>query len=158
MANTIRMDLNNWKYSDFWAANAAVRDGDQRAAMELVHKLLIGWDYPVPLADPKAMAKLKVADSAEVVRTVFTRIGAFLEDLNVDDIEVDLTPWDTETFWTYDEARRGGKTAKAERMVREVVKWENMPTDPEEEFSFIVGASIFKAVNDKYTRIIQGKN
>jgi hypothetical protein len=158
MANTIRMDLNNWTYADFYAANAAIKDGDQRKAMELVHKLLIGWDYPVPLADENAMARLSVADSAEVVRTAFTRLGTFLEDLDVSDVKVDLKPWSTETYWTFDEARRMGRVAKAERMVREVVEWDKLPDDPDEPFSFVVGATVFKAVNDKYTRIIQGKN
>jgi hypothetical protein len=158
MANTIRMDLGNWTYADFYAANAAIKEGDQRKAMELVHKLLIGWDYPVPLADENAMAKLPVADSAEVVRTAFTRLGAFLEDLDVSEVKVDLKPWSTETYWAFDEARRQGRVAKAERMVREVVEWDKMPTDPDEPFSFVVGATVFKAVNDKYTRIIQGKN
>ncbi len=155
--NKIRMLPDNWTYRDYYKFATAFRTGDTATTFDLAHKLIMQWDYTTDLKLPNAIMKLGVAESAEVVRTVMETIGNYIEALDVEPLVVNFDAWDTEKFMKFDEFRRVGNFDKAEAMVYDVVTWEGLP-EKGNDFSFTQGATVYKAINEAYKRIVSGKN
>ncbi len=157
MGTKIRLLPDNWSYRDYFAFVAAVRSGASAETFRLAQKLIASWDYKTELSQPKAIMKLGVSESAEVIRTIMEVMSKYIEDLDTKDVKVDFSQWDTERFMKFDEARRTGRLDVAEPMLKEIVVWDKLEqaTDP---LSFTVASTAFKAVNDAYTLIVSGKN
>jgi len=157
MTNKIRMLPDNWTYGDYYKFATAFRSGDTPTTFELAQKMIVSWDYKTDLNQKNAIMKLGVAESAEVVRTIMETIGKYIEDLDISEVKVDFSAWDTERFMQFDEFRRTGRFDKTEPMFKEVITWEKL-TDSKEPVSFTIGATVYKALNEAYKQIVSGKN
>ena len=154
MATRIRMFVDNWSYGDFNAFLEAVNSGNMAVQYEMADKLLIGWDYETPVED--GIMALSVADGAEVLRTIFETLQVVAEDLDIDDVVVDFSKWNTKRFLEFSTAREAANHRKVERMLREVTQVKGTASD--EELSFQDGAKMMKALTETYKRLITGKN
>ncbi|HEB28920.1 hypothetical protein LCGC14_2881710 [marine sediment metagenome] len=154
MAIKIRMFVDNWSYNDFNTFLEAVTSGDITVQYEMADKLLIGWDYETPFEE--GIMGLSVADGAEVLRTILETLQTVAEDLDIDDVTVDFSKWNTKRFLEFQTVRGAANHRKVERMLREVTSVEGLLAD--EELSFQDGAKMMKALTETYKRLITGKN
>lgn len=152
----IYLDLDRWTHIDYLKWSAARARGDNRYVFSKAQDLIARWDYTVDLADPKAIYKIGVEESAEVVRTVADTLNKYIDEASFEEVKVNFRGWDTERFFEFAEAQVAGEWAKAEAMIREVATLEGVQAD--KPLSFAQGVKLNKAVNDKYKKIVTGKN
>lgn len=156
MTNKIRMDLNLWSYQDYVEFLRFFQAGNTAQLFKLAARLLVSWDYEVPLSEEDPLLNLSVHDSGEVLRTINQAIQRYIDDMDVSDVKVDFGKWNTKRLLEFDAARIGGKFEKAQDMLFEIAKLEGVENN--QPLSFPDGSKMFKAVNDAYAKVISGKN
>ena len=104
MASHITMNIAAWSYKDFNRFMEAARVGDQIIQYELAGRLIIGWDYDEPLEN--GVLALGVAEGAEVLRTIMDTLNTIGEDIDITDVRVNFSTWDTRRFLEFTDANR----------------------------------------------------
>lgn len=150
----IKIFLDNWSYEDFKNYIEAMRSGDLTTQYDLAGRLLVGWEYSVPFSE--GIMALGMVEGAEVLKTVRDMLNALAEDINIDDVVIDFSAWDTRRFLEFDRAASKGQTAKVERMLHEVASIPGVSKN--EPLAFQDGAKMMKAVQEAYKKLITGKN
>ena len=160
MPNKISMLPDNWTYGDYHKFVNAFNSGNNREAFRLAKLLIMSWDYEVDLNREDAILRLPVGQSAEVIRTVFSTIGNYIETLDIKDVVVNFDSWDTEKFFQFDEWKRAGKFNQTEKMMSEVIKWDRFTEvyREGEPLPFTVAATVYQAINKAYEKVVAGKN
>ena len=154
MATKIRLNIAAWTYKDFNQFMAAASVGDQATQFDLAAKLIMNWDYEVPLEE--GLLALGVAEGAEVLRTIMDVLQVIGEDIDVSDVRVNFSKWNTRRFLEFSTASRDSQYDKVVRMLHEVARLDGV--DPEEELEFQDGIKMMKAVTEHYRKLITGKN
>lgn len=148
--------MDNWTYRDFVDFTEAYQSGNLRPAYRLAENLIVSWDYDVSLDEPEALELLPVEESSEVLRTILTALGNFVETLDTSPVKVSFKKWNTKRFLDFNEARRDKNMPKIEQMVHEVAQLDGLnPADP---LPFVEGTMVLKAIQEAYQRVLQGKN
>lgn len=156
-AAKIRILPDNWTYEDYYNFVKAFQTGDTDTTFKLAQAVIASWDYEVDLAEEDAIGLLGVADSAAVIRTVMEKLGEYLEALDLSEVKVDFSVWNTRKFMHFDGLRRNGKIKAALEMLPEIIKnWEAFV--PNDTVSLTAGATMLQAVNEAYKRLVTGKN
>lgn len=156
MSNKIRLNLDLWTHIDYQKFVQAQTTGKGREALTLARQVIVSWDYPIDLSDPRAAFKLSVEDSADLTMTVWKTVNQQIEELEFGDVTVNFRKWDTERFFEFAEAQSERNYALAETMLHEVASMEG--ASPEKPLTFTQGVKMQKAVGDKYKKIVTGKN
>lgn len=152
----IRMNLDNWTYKEYVDFVNAYQTGKMASTYDLAVKLIVDWDYDADLNGSDPMLELGVHESAEVLRTIMESISSYIEKLDTSVIKVDFTKWNTRRLLKFDEAKMTGKFELAQEMLSEVIIGSEI--DFSKPLLFPDGATLYKAVNDAYAKVVSGKN
>lgn len=153
--NKIRMNLDAWTYEDYVRFMQAFNKGDNDKLSSLARKLIVSWDYSVPLDSDDAIGELGVAESAELFRTVVTVVTEQGNEIPIDDVNVDFGKWNTRRFFLFDGLRQEGKVKEAEAMLHEIAALEG--ASPAEPLTYLQGSAMYRAVNEAYKKLVTGK-
>jgi len=154
----IRMALDNWTYQDFTDFVASNNTGDKKTSYRLAEKLIVEWDFDVPLSGSDPLMELSLADSSEVIRTVMNAVKNFADTIEVDHVRVDLGKWNTRKFLEFDEQLQKGNVAKIEKALREVTFHPEVDNASDKPLTFSQGVEMIGAVRTAYNKLISGKN
>ena len=143
MAHKITFDVKKWSYQDYMDFMIALRDGNWAVAMPMVMRILVAWDYDVPLS-PTAYKKLPYPALPEIAHTVSDSLEAFLNGLDLDAVEVDLGRWTMDDFLSYQQAARDRNIPRLEALLRQVGVNIDVRSD---RLSFLDGALLSVAVS-----------
>ncbi len=156
MSSKIRMNLDLWSHIDYQKFVVAQTTGKGREALNAALKVIVSWDYPIDLSLPNAGGKLSVEDSADLTMTVWKTVSQQIEEMEFEDVTVDFRKWDTDRFFEFAEAQANREYAIAESMLHEVTTLEGASKSA--PLTFTQGVKMNKALNDKYRKIVTGKN
>jgi len=154
VATKIKLNIAAWSYKDFNKFMEAASSGNQEEQFRLASKLILSWEYDVPFE--KGILALGVAEGAEVLRTIMDVIRVISEDLDVSDVRVNFSKWDTARFLDFMAASKESQYDKVVRMLHEVARIEGV--NPGDDLEFQDGIRMMKAVTDHYRKLITGKN
>lgn len=155
--NKIRMLLDNWGYDDYRDFVQSVNGKSDEKTIELVQQLIVSWDYKISLDDEQAIAKLGLAESGEVLRTVTETIQKFMKELDTADYKVEFSQWTLGDYMRFDTARVSDKWRDALKQAAAIVTKDGEPVNIE-GLTYPGVAAIFKAVQEAYIKVISGKN
>ena len=154
----IRMNVDNWTYQDFNDFLEAMQVNDLDIAHRLAEQIIVQWDYPVDLSQPNPLNKLSFEDGGAALHAVLNTVNTNAENIDTSDVILDFRKWDTGRFIEFTKARKAGKVAVVEKMMREVALMPGMSEDEDAQLTYTQGAAMMRAIRDKYNRILQVKN
>ena len=132
------------------------RGASAAVTINLLEKCITSWPYETKLAKG-AGKKLPLEQSGEVINVILNGIG---EDIiaAVKGVTVDFKKanWSLETLERLGELDDQGDFDGMIEMFREVCTWAG--GDPHDPMNCIQGGAAYKAIMDKWNRIVSGKN
>ena len=156
MQPTVKLDLDQWSYHEFNKFMAsAVGKEDANIKFDLADKILVSWSYETPIEEG-IFALPNLEESLLVVAAIFNKINDFVEVVDTEGVDLDLTKWNLKRYQDFNTARQEGSHLRVEKMMHEVAKLTG--TDPEVPLTALQGSRMMRAVSDAITKAIQGKN
>ena len=152
----IVLGLHNITFAEYFDFSRAFMSNDLDTAYRLAQKFIASWSYPVSLEQPDALGELSMEDSSKVLYTIRTSTEGLLEDISTEGVIIDLSVWNTKRFLELNRLRAEGKVQEYEPMLHEIAAMEGTAVGT--PLSLFQGFAILKAVNDKYAKLLTGKN
>lgn len=152
----IQILLSNWSYLQFMDFHSAQQKGEAEKAFNLAQKVIMEWDYDVPLDQDEAFLDLTPIQSTKVIREVIAKIDEFTSDIDRDRVGVDFSVWTTRRLLSFNKAQQNHQWRKVEKMMCEicVVDGETM----EAPLTAVQGMMMQVAITEKYRKLAEGKN
>lgn len=143
------MNFDNWTYADFVNAYNFFRVGKVEDLNRLLTKAT-GLDYE----------DMDIEESAAAKREMIEAMGKYSKELNTDNVRVDFKAdrWSDKKYRAFSLALAELRIADAEAMIRKVAFMEGVEPDSETPLTARQGASMVRAINEKYQAILSGKN
>ena len=156
MKPTVKLDINQWSYQEFnrFMASAAGED-DPNEQFDLADQIIVSWSYETPVADGIGGLP-SLNESLAVIRAIYNTIKDFMETVETEGVDLDLSQWNLSRYQEFNTVRMGKNILKAEKMLHEVAKLQG--TSPDDPLTAVQGARMMKAVSDAITKALQGKN
>lgn len=140
----ITLDPRRWSYQDYSDFLTYVSRGDWEQAMPLIMRIVVSWDYDVPLA-PNAYEDLPFPALRAIALTVRETLSAYQENVDIRDVRVDMSRWKMKDFFKFREAAKKGDVETLETMMKKVVRMKGVT--PSKRLTFEQGVKITQAIN-----------
>jgi hypothetical protein len=152
VANSLTLDLNAITYVELQQLVDHLASDDLNKALRIARRVIVAWDYEIPLTDPDPFPKLDLGQPYEVVRTILDNITKLTED-KWESVVVDFKKagWNYGTNLAFLELRHKKDWAAIEQQLRNLVGLEK-------PMSATQGAIVFKAYSEAYNKAVSGKN
>lgn len=154
--NKIVLGLHNLTFAEYFEFSRAFILNDLDTAYTLAQKFIVSWTYPVSLEQPDALGELSIEESSHVLHTIRTSTENLIETIDTEGVVLDLSVWNTKRFLELNRLRASGEIDKYEPMLHEIAFMEG--TEVGKPLSTFQGFAMLKAINDKYAKLLSGKN
>lgn len=150
MSKKIRILLANWSFAEGTRFFKSLREGDMETVYNLAHRVIVSWDYDVPLDQDDAIFEIGVAEAVEVVNTIADTVNAWIETTDVNYIKLNLGAWKNRDFLDFERYREEGRFSLMEAKLREIY-----PEMGEKELDYPTGALVIKALGEAYKKLFR---
>lgn len=150
---SIGLNPSAWSYQDFSDFSQALSSVDMERAMIKALKIIIRWDYDVPLDVERPDRLLPFTALPEIVRAIRDTLDNYILSLDVSTVHVDLNKWNMAQFYEFQDAQRVNDVRKLEELIKIVVRFPGETVG--DRLTFEQGALASRAVNERMKELFR---
>lgn len=140
----LTLNPNNWTFEDYSKYLAALLRSNWQEAFQLLMKIVVAWDYDVPLG-PNAYEDLPFSELKEITESVKATLETFQEGLDTSKVQVDMSKWKMRDFFAFQTAARTNDLETLETLMKKVARMRGVERD--KRLTFEQGALLSKAIS-----------
>lgn len=143
------MNFDNWTYADFLSAYSHFRAGKVEDLNKLLTKAT-GLDYE----------DMAIEDSAKAKREMLSAMADFSTELDTKIVHVDFKAdrWTDKKYREFAAALADLRVTEVEAMIRKIAFMDGVDPNSETPLTARQGATMVRAINERYTTVLSGKS
>lgn len=155
MEKKVVFNLRQWSYKQYNQFVAAYSQNREQEAFELALKVIVSWDYPVPLDHEDPIGELEMGQAYEILRALMEAMKQYFDKTIASEVVKVHFKWKMSRYFKFQEARQANEFDTIERMMREICEIQG--AEPDKPLNAVQGALAMIAINEAYAKVVQGK-